>query len=130
MIRLSRRKLSTYLARAAEKGDLSVAVPQVAAYLVESSRTKEAELIVMDVERFLEGHGRVVASVASAHALDQNELDQIEQMLKRRYDAREVDLVSEVEEELLGGVVVRTASEEFDGSLKRSIKRLRALGKR
>ena len=77
MTTLSRRHLAQYAAEKLAQGDRSV-VEQLAAYLVASRRTKEAELLVRDIERWLETNGVVVARVTSAHELDNDFLEALE----------------------------------------------------
>lgn len=125
MVRVSRRQLARYVAKALSDG--KDVIPELAAYLVESRRTKEVDLLVHDIEKMLEEHGTVVARVASAYELDSKEVADIQRALSQRYNAKEVVFVPRVETSLLGGIVVRTANDEFDGSLRRSINRLKAL---
>lgn len=125
MIRYTRRQLALYVADALSRGE--EVIPQLAAYLIESGRTKEAGLLVWDIEKVLEKHGTVVAKTTSARELDEAERADIEDLLKSRYNAKQVVMKTSVDETLLGGVVIRTASDEFDGSLQRSINRLKAL---
>lgn len=125
MIRYTRRQLALYAADALLAG--KDVVPQLAAYLVESHRTKEVELLVWDIEKVLASRGTMVAKTTSARELDEAEKAEIEKLLTTKFGAKDIVLKSSVDESLLGGVVVRTASNEFDGSLKRSINRLKAL---
>ena len=126
MIRLSRRQLARHGAQALMDGKTEV-IDQLAAYLVETRRTKEAGLLVRDIEKALADNGLLYARVHSARALDEAEQSAIQQLLSSRYGAKEVELSTSVEPSLLGGVVVTTASDEYDGSLKRSLTRLKAL---
>lgn len=126
MIRLSRRQLARYGAEQLLKGHSNV-IDQLAAYLVENKRAKEAPLLLLDIEKALQSHGVVAARVSSAHELDANELANIEAILGKFYNASDVQIEKELSSDLLGGVVIKTAGDEFDGSLKRSINRLKAL---
>lgn len=126
MMRISRRQLSQYVAESLINGKSEV-VEQVAAYLLMNGRTKEADLLVRDVEKALESRGVVVAHVRSAHQLDESQRNEIESLLKNKFNAKSVSTKDMVDEDLLGGVVVRTASDEFDGSLRRNINRLKSM---
>ena len=126
MIRFSRRQLAVYAAKSLAKGDTDV-MRQLGAYLVDSGRTKELPLLVSDIEKALEGEGLLLARISSARELDQAEETAIEQLLQARHGLKEIQLEKHVDPDLLGGVVIRSAKDEFDGSLKRSIKRLKAL---
>lgn len=126
MLRLSRRNLALYAADQLEAGKTEV-VEQLAAYLVATRRTKEAELLVRDIEKALEKRGTVVAHVASAYALDETQKAEVEALLKKRYDAQRIAVDTIVDEHLLGGIVIGTANDEFDGSLRRNINRLKSI---
>lgn len=126
MMRITRRQLSQYVAESLVDGKTEV-VKQAAAYLLANKRTKEADLLVRDVEKALENRGVVVAHVKSAHPLELSQKHDIEQLLKNRFDAKSVLTKEAVDEDLLGGIVVRTASDEFDGSLRRNINRLKSV---
>ncbi len=126
MIRFSRRQLAVHAAKSLAQGDKSV-IDRLAAYLVDSGRTKELPLIVSDIEKALEGEGLLLARVSSARPLDNEQEATIKQLLQTRHGLKEIQLEKHVDPDLLGGVVIQSAKDEFDGSLKRSIKRLKAL---
>lgn len=125
MIRYSRRQLATYVAGAITRGE--DVIPKLAAYLIDNKRTKEADLLVYDIEKALAHTGMVVAHVASAHELDASTSQAIEKLLQSKYGTSDLAMQTNVDESLLGGVLVRVAGDELDGSLKRSINRLKAL---
>ena len=126
MAQISRRQIAAYVAEKLLAGDTKV-IDQLAAFLVAEKRTKEASLLVKDIEKALETAGFVVARAGSAFSLSDEQKNQIEQLLKKRYGAKQVAVKFTEDKDLLGGVVIETASQEFDGSLKRNINRLKAL---
>ena len=68
--KISRRKLALYVADAVEaKQKLGSVLAEVAAYLVETKRTREAELLVRAVEDELAVRGVVIAHVVTARPL-------------------------------------------------------------
>lgn len=126
MRQISRRQLAIYAAKALVAGKTNV-VEQLAAYLAETNRTKEASLLARDIEKALETKGVVVARVKTAHGLQAEQQAEIEQLIKKRYGAKQVVLSTSEHGDLLGGVVVSTAGDEFDGSLRRNINRLKVV---
>ena len=67
----------------------------------------------------------VKANVTSAKALDAAELTQLRNALKKRFD-REVEITTQIDESLIGGVVINTGDVVIDGSIKTKLARLQA----
>ena len=126
MAKISRRQIASYVASALLEGKSEV-VQQLAAYLVAERRTSEAEMLVRDIEKSLEEHGTVVAHLESAHELDVSQRQAVESLLKNHFDASQVFVDTTIDKDLLGGVVVSTASNQLDASLRRNINRLKAI---
>lgn len=126
MRQISRRQMATYAAEAISLGRKGV-IEQLAAYLKETSREKEIDLLVRDIEKALQAHGIFVTRVKTAHALNSSQRAEIEGLIKERYKARRVEIATSEDSDLLGGVVISTAGDELDGSLRRNINRLRVI---
>lgn len=126
MAKISRRQIASYVASALLEGKSEV-VQQLAAYLVAERRTSEADMLVRDIEKSLEEHGTVVAHLESAHELDVSQRQAVESLLKNHFDASQVFVDTTIDKDLLGGVVVSTASNQLDASLRRNINRLKAI---
>lgn len=69
--------------------------------------------------------GRKVAKVTSAGPLSEEQKQALAQKLGRIYGA-EMDVFTEVDESLLGGMTIRVGDERIDGSTAGKIRRLRA----
>lgn len=68
--KISRAKLAGHVAeRIATGTPVAEAFTQLAAYLVDTRRTKESELIIRDIEFKLLDYGMIIASVTSARPL-------------------------------------------------------------
>lgn len=126
MTHISRRQLASYVADSLVAGKTEV-IDQLSAYLVSERRVKEVDSLVRDIEKALESRGTLVAHVSSSHGLDPVQQEKIESLLKERYNAKHVVIDNRTEKYLLGGVVIRTASDELDSSLRRNINRLKAI---
>ncbi len=72
-----------------------------------------------------EAQQRIHVRVTSAYPLESDEQEALTRRLKSRF-GREVDLEIDVDESLIGGVVIRTGDEVIDGSVRG---RLEQLGK-
>lgn len=116
--KISRRKLALFVADAVEAHQaLSPVIEAVAAYLIDSSRTREAELLVRAIEDELALRGIVIAHVVTARPLE----NELKQAIIKRIDAREIHLDSEVDERVIGGVRIETPGKLLDATIKRKI---------
>ncbi len=123
--RISRRRLAEYVADGLDK-DHGQSINQLAAYLVETRRTKEASLIVRDVEDILAERGTVIGSVSSVNTLSNSILSSIEKFIVSQTKADRVLLKTAIDEELIGGFRVRLPGYEIDQSIKKRLTNLRA----
>ena len=126
MTKLTRRELADYVATQLQAGNGTV-VEELAAYLIESRRTREAGLIVRDIESALARRGIVVAHVSSAHTLDASSRSSLEAVLKQTFGATSLQLKERVEPALLGGVKVIAADKELDASARRRLQQLKSV---
>ncbi|WP_114240261.1 F0F1 ATP synthase subunit delta [Dyella sp. C9] len=96
-----------FLAELAEHRRLAL-LPEIAALYEEYKRESESQLLV---------------KVTSAFALDAAQAEQLKASLKRRFK-REIELETQVDPALLGGVVIDTGSEVIDGSARGRLARM------
>lgn len=121
--RLSRRNMASYVADKLAAGESpDKALAEVAAYLVESNRTREQELLVRDIESEMATRGVVIADVASAHPLDKT----IEANIKQLTGAKQVQLRQSIDPSVLGGVRIDVPGKRFDGTIRHKLNALRA----
>lgn len=122
-VRLSRRKLAEYAAAQLLAGKTSKAVmKELAGYLVEAGRTREAELLARDIEAALAEQGVVVVDVTTARPLS----SEARQSVKTLVGGKNVQLRESLDPTLLGGVRIDTPGKQFDASLRRKLTALKA----
>ena len=119
--KISRRKLAEYAVNAYETGELSAALQEIAAYLIESRRLREAELVVRAIEDELAARGTVVARVATAHPLT----SELEAAITQLVGAKEITIAESVDPALIGGVRIETPGKLLDATIKRKLLALR-----
>lgn len=124
-MRLSRRKLASYLADELVAGKKDVAT-RLAAFLIDTRRIRELPLIVRDIEDALVSRGVVVADVDSAHQLSSDTMKLLERYVKEQTNAKQVHFRTSVDETLLGGVRVNVPGQELDETLRRKLTNLKA----
>jgi len=121
MTNLSRRKIAEYVASQVSDGVLPTDVLQeVAAYLVESGRVRESELLVRAVEDELEAKGVVIANVTSAHQLTNDDKQAIKQMLQ----GETVYFRESVDQKVIGGVRIQTPGATLDATISNKLQAL------
>lgn len=129
MSNLSRKAVARYIAQAwveklVPRREL---VAQMAAYLVESRKTKEADLLVSDIKAAIESdYGVVVAEVVSARELSSSLSKEVADFVKRKTGAKKVVVSESVDESLIGGFIATTPSETFDVSVRSKLNNLKA----
>lgn len=126
MARLSRRQLSNHIATRLTNGDKKADVlGELAAYLVDTRRTGEAELLVRDIELALAGDGVVVATVISARKLDDQARKLVESYVRDQYpETKQVSLRERIDESLLAGIRLELPDRQLDESAKAKLERL------
>jgi F-type H+-transporting ATPase subunit delta len=116
--KISRRKLALYVADAVEaKRKLGTVLSEVAAYLVDSKRTREAELLVRAIEDELAVRGIVIAHVVTARPIAK----ELEKAIETLIGAREIHLDADVDPSVIGGVRVETPGKLLDATIKRKL---------
>jgi F-type H+-transporting ATPase subunit delta len=121
--RLSRRKIAHYVTDKLLSGaKLPSVMKEVAAFLVESGRTREFDLLVRDIEGELAAHGIVVADVTSAYPL----ADELKKQIGKMVGAKDLQLRETVDPEVLGGVRITMPGQRYDGTLRHRLAALKA----
>lgn len=122
-LRLSRRKIATHAADQLLAGvSKKEVLRSVAAYLVETKRTREQILLVREIEDVLAARGHVVADVTSAHPLSESLKDEIKDLV----GGKTLQIRELVDASVLGGMKIDVPGKRFDGTIRRKLTALRA----
>ena len=124
-VRVSRRKLAAYMAERLAKGDKKV-LQQLAAYLVDTRRTRELPLIVRDIESALAVRGVIVADVTSAGSLSKSAEAAIRDFIAGGQKNTSVQLRLHEDADLIAGVKVQLPGRELDTSVRHKLNALKA----
>jgi F0F1-type ATP synthase delta subunit len=120
--RLSRRKIAQYVTDKLLSGaKIAPVMKEVAAFLVETGRTREFDLLVRDIEGELAANGIVVADVVSAYPL----ADELKKQIGELVGAKDLQLRSTIDPEVLGGMRISVPGQRFDGTLRHKIAALK-----
>lgn len=123
--RISRRKIASYYADELLAGKKDIAT-QLAAFLIDTRRQRELDLIVRDIELALADRGVLVADVASSRDLSQAAKKSITDFLQVSQGARTVTLREHVDATLLGGVRIGIPGAAVDATLRRKLNLLKS----
>jgi F-type H+-transporting ATPase subunit delta len=103
-------------------------IAALAAYLVETNRVNEADLVVNDIAHELfEQEGRLLVDVTSARPMTDQVKSELTRVLKDATAAKEVVLSESVDPSLVGGLVARTPDAQLDASVRTKLKQLAAI---
>ncbi len=116
-------KITQQIAQRLSLQDLSVKVLDV---LIQNHRINDLAAICDALEHYVNEALRVaVADVRSAHALDQNEQNELRATLEKKL-GKKVELRVTTDPTLLGGFVAQVGSEIWDASVSGKINKFRA----
>jgi len=122
MVKLSRRAIATYVAEQLTTGaDSKKVVLQLAAYLVDTRRTKELSLIIRDIQFYLSESGSVSGVITTATELTAETKKAVEKYIKEQTGAKTVALDSLIDPSVIGGVKVSIPGRELDATVSRSL---------
>jgi F-type H+-transporting ATPase subunit delta len=120
--RLSRRKIAKYVADNVSKGvAVDEVISEVAAYLIDSRRTRELALVVRAIEDELADRGEVIANVTTARTLDDSLKKSVESLVR----AKTIHLRESIDESVIGGVKIDLPGATLDATIKRKLLALR-----
>lgn len=123
---ISRSNKSTAMAALVQVADFSKTVENFIGVVTNNRRLDQLSNIINEFNRMLSHHrGEVNASVVTAYKLDKKQLNALSKKLKSMVGS-DVNLETEVDETLLGGMVVRLGSQMIDSSLKTKLANLEA----
>ena len=119
--KISRRRLAHYVADQIMAGQsVDIVMPQVAAYLVESRRLRETDLVIRAIEDEFAARGHIIARVTAARPLDSVLRQAIESLV-----GGHVYIDETVDSSVVGGIKVETPTAILDATIKRKLLALR-----
>lgn len=125
-LRISRRKITDYIADQFVAGtQVNKLIQELAAFLIDTKRTNEIDLIVRDIEYQLLRRGIVLARITTAFELAAQTRTAISQMIKETVHATTIELQQFIEPSLLGGVKIDLPGMQLDNTVAYRLKTLR-----
>lgn len=125
MAKVSRRKLARTIADKIIAGEsLEHVMQQAAAYLIETNRQGEYDLLARDLEDALVQNGYIVADVTTAEKTD---LDFEKTIKALQPNAKKIFIREHIDPTLLGGVKIELPGARFDQSVRTRIDAIKQL---
>jgi F-type H+-transporting ATPase subunit delta len=94
--------------------------------LADNGREEILEEVLVRYEQLVKEHlGRIEVEVTTAVELSQEQLDRLKERLGEMLEGREIILETNVDPELIGGVVFRFGGRMMDGSIRGRLESLR-----
>ncbi|MBT7582954.1 MAG: F0F1 ATP synthase subunit delta [Kordiimonadaceae bacterium] len=123
---ISRANQAAAMSAMVKAAGFSKTVENFIGVVTANRRLDQLANMINEFNRMLSHHrGEVNASVVTAYKLDNKQLDALSAKLKSMVGS-DANLESDVDEELLGGMVVRVGSKMIDSSLKTKLANLEA----
>lgn len=131
MAKIGRRRLARETARLLieQPSRRTALVQQIAAYLIDTKQTRQADLLLKDIADELYLQNRQLSAEATyAYDLSAETQQAIADTLRAATGAAEVELHLSKNTDIIGGVIVRTPRQELDTTVRRKLKALVAGG--
>lgn len=124
MINFSRRQLARYAVAQMTSGQSpSLLARRLAAALIVSKKTKEAEMLLSDIDQELEDRGVIArASITSAHELSESLRRELAAEVKKLTGVKQVITSQNVDRDVLGGIRIETANHAWDKTARKSLR--------
>ena len=120
--KLSRRDLATHFVEGFLAGtSVKKLSRELAAYLIESRRTRELNLLIRDIQYYLAEKGYVIGTVTTAHELSAATKKAIETYAKKKSGASKLQLDPMIDETVLGGVKIELPGRELNTTVARQL---------
>lgn len=127
--RLSRRQLARHSAEQLLAGvSQKVVSERLAAYLIESRRMKEVDLLAQDIATYLAQNGTVIATVTSAFELAEATQKSLRELITKQTGATQISLEQKIDPTVLGGVKLELPGQELDATVARKLNQLKSIG--
>lgn len=121
--RISRRKIAKYAAAEIAAGNTE-ALDEVAAHLIDTRRSKEAELVARDIEAALAESGEVIATVTTARELTGESRSAVKSYVTRVTGANKVIIRETVDPSVIGGVKIALPGRLLDTTVAAKLEKL------
>lgn len=105
--------------------ELDVLVKDTVKLLSQKRLLGKSKELLLKLEKIVDKNEEVVrAKVSTRNKTDKKQIDEIEELIKKRYKAKNAVLEFKTDEKLLGGIKIEVGDEVIDMTLKNKIHKL------
>ena len=119
----SRAQVAEVLAGKLSGEGRAAAVKQAAAWLVSTGRGRQADYLARDVAAVLERQGYALVRIVTARKIGDEARRKVEIYVRELTGAEKLELVTEVEPSLIGGVLIETPTARLDATVKQKLQK-------
>jgi F0F1-type ATP synthase delta subunit len=123
MMHISRRRLADYAVKQLLEGQTAKQISkELAAVLIETKKTGDAELLAQDIAWQLEKRGKLASvEVTSATGISETLRQEITSFIKEAVGVKQVNINEETDESVIGGVRIETAALAWDRTIAKQL---------
>lgn len=114
------------LVSGSSENELNEKLKDFVAFVIENKDYEEIEEIISEFCKIWDKEVKELkVSVSSAHKLSNDSKDIIVKYLKEKTNSEKIDFIENIDESVIGGVVLRYGDKVIDASLKNSLNNLK-----
>jgi F-type H+-transporting ATPase subunit delta len=99
------------------------ALRSAAAWLADKGHAREARYLARDIAQVMAGRGYVLVQITTARPLGGEARAEVERFIKEATGARELELETTVDPEMIGGIKIETPGQALDASVRTKLAR-------
>jgi F0F1-type ATP synthase delta subunit len=111
-----------------DKADAKKAAEDIAGYLLAEKRVGELDSLMRDLQQIRSDQGIVEVNALSAHELDQNSINEIKTLIKKKFPGTNQIIINKIiDKDVVGGVRLVMANQQLDLTIRYKLSKFKQL---
>ena len=111
-----------------DKADAKKAAEDIAGYLLAEKRVGELDSLMRDLQQIRSDQGAVEVNALSAHELDQNSINEIKTLIKKKFPGTNQIIINKIiANDVVGGVRLVMANQQLDLTIRYKLSKFKQL---
>lgn len=111
-----------------DKADAKKAAEDIAGYLLAEKRVGELDSLMRDLQQIRSDQGAVEVNALSAHELDQNSINEIKTLIKKKFPGTNQIIINKIiDNDVVGGVRLVMANQQLDLTIRYKLSKFKQL---